>query len=873
MAGTRNKTGLDLLAGVTGCLLFCAAPALRAESGDDSNTAANVDDVPDNSAAQEIIVTAQRLRGSVDVPQPPIAVLNEDEIAGYGAGSIADLVEAIAPLTGSGSGRGGGRPVFLLNGQRISGFRELRNLPPEAIARVEVLPEEVALRFGFPATQRVVNFILKDNYSAITAEANAGVPWQGGYATSQIEANVLRIDGPARVTFGIEASDSSGLTEAERGVSSIDPLAVAGDVDAAAYRSLVADTSSLQLDAGWSTGLGDEGGDGTLSLTGAITRSASLRLNLNGPSRSPPMTLTDVRNAGLFRSFDLPPAGFSLRTTASKSVGFELGAAMTRRLGDWDLAGTASWVHAKASTTSTGNAGSAGLPVAAPLGAVSMELDAAQLQAAGSGTPLPANRAFSNTEAAAALVTLTGRPADLPAGEVTMVVKAGYDWNDIASRTIVSPAMSRVLGREADAADTAADTGADTGAALVRGDTSFGVTLGVPLTSRRRAFLEPVGDISLDLSAAVQHLSDFGLLTTASAGVNWGVTPRLAFSSSFTHREAAPTLAQLGAPRLVTAGATVYDYAAQATVLVDVVTGGNPDLAQERQDDWKFAVNYDLPVFDRSRVIVELFDETSRNVSTGFPVLTAAVEAAFGDRVIRDDEGQLLAVDRRPVTFAKQQGRRLRYGVSLSDPISHPSSRQPDARQPSARQPGARQPGGAGEGHRGGRTGTPSGERGGRWTFGLYHTIRFVQDVLVATDGPLLNLLDGDAIADDPVARHAFDLEGGLFHKGFGLRLSANYLGRSSIEGQSGAVADGGGLTFDPILLLDARLFVDLGQQRRLTDRWSLLRNSRVAIRIDNVFAAQQRVTDADGQVPLVYRPDFANPAGRFIEVELRKQF
>lgn len=70
---------------------------------------------------------------------------------------------------GSARGRGGERPITLLNGQRVSGFRELRDIPSEAIARVEILPEEVALRYGYRADQKVVNIVLRPRFRSTVA--------------------------------------------------------------------------------------------------------------------------------------------------------------------------------------------------------------------------------------------------------------------------------------------------------------------------------------------------------------------------------------------------------------------------------------------------------------------------------------------------------------------------------------------------------------------------------------------------------------------------------------------------------------------------------------------------------------------------------
>jgi hypothetical protein len=42
---------------------------------------------------------------------------------------------------------------------------------------------------------------------------------------------------------------------------------------------------------------------------------------------------------------------------------------------------------------------------------------------------------------------------------------------------------------------------------------------------------------------------------------------------------------------------------------------------------------------------------------------------------------------------------------------------------------------------------------------------------------------------------------------------------------------------------------------------------------VDNLFDARQRVTDSNGEVPLSYQAFLLDPAGRFIEFEIRKIF
>src|SRR4030095_5025969 len=108
--------------------------------------------------------------------------LTSRDIRATGATSISELLDALAPQIGSARGRGGEAPVLLLNGRRISACRELRDIPPEAIERVDILPEEVALKYGYRADQRVVNFVLRRRFFSTVARADGTLATAGGYA-------------------------------------------------------------------------------------------------------------------------------------------------------------------------------------------------------------------------------------------------------------------------------------------------------------------------------------------------------------------------------------------------------------------------------------------------------------------------------------------------------------------------------------------------------------------------------------------------------------------------------------------------------------------------------------------------------------------
>jgi hypothetical protein len=193
-----------------------------------------------------------------------------------------------------------------------------------------------------------------------------------------------------------------------------------------------------------------------------------------------------------------------------------------------------------------------------------------------------------------------------------------------------------------------------------------------------------------------------------------------------------------------------------------------------------------------------------------------------------------------------------------------------EARQGGEGTQGAGRGGGGGRGGGAGRFGR-RGDGQGRWNLGLYHSIEFENEVLVAPGGPVLDQLDGQAIGSG-IPRHKIELEGGLFYKGLGLRLSGDYQSATRIDGTG--LPGSQDLFFDDIATFDLRAFVNLEQQEWLAgDTPGFWKGARLSLRVDNLFDARQRVTDASGAVPVSYQPLLTDPLGRTFEIEFRKLF
>ena len=811
---------------VSAVALAClSGPAFAADPG--------APPAPDVSESTDIVVTAERLSGAVISDVPPIAELDEKAVESYGASSITELLSALAPQTGPGRGRGGGGPVVLLNGQRISGFGELRDLPPEAIQRVQILPEEVALQYGYSADQRVVNFILKDNFRAVTIDAEYGSATSGARRESEVQGTLVRIGKTGRLTMGGTYQTGTSVLESQRNI--IQRSATFPFADAGLYRTLLPGSDSIKLNGVLNRKLTD---------TVSATFNASWQRDTSNVLLGVPTATLTSGGQTLTRGF-LPTLARGTTTDALHG-----GLTVNGNISKWTWTLTGNYDRSITRTLTDRGVDATALQVLASAPGTTFNPFAPTI-----GSPLPylaRDTARLQTDTTNGIYTLSGSLLQLPAGPVRTTLRGGFATTRLASQSVRSGiAQSTRLSRD---------------------EANGRINIDIPLANRDRDVAAALGKLSINANIAYRKLSDFGGLTSFGYGLNWQPVEGVTILASAIGADTEPGIGDLGNPVLVTPGIPTYDYTRGETVLVGRISGGNAALVSERQRDIKLSANYQPQSLKGLTIGVDYFRNRSTNPVAGFPTLTPDIEAAFPDRVTRDATGRLTGIDGRSINFAATRSDVVRVGFTFQKEFGQPAAGRGPGGVGGGPLPGTvvRSGGPGGGGGFGGPGGFGRGGDGGRWTIALYDNIRFRDEVQIRSGLPALDLLGGDATGGSGGSpRHSFDLDGGWFNKGIGLRVTGSYQSGSVVTGSTAAST----LRFGDLATLNVNAFLNFDNRKKLIEDVPFLKGARLRLSVQNVFDKIRDVRDGTGLVPLSYQPGYLDPRGRYIELDFRNRF
>ncbi|MDG2530747.1 TonB-dependent receptor plug domain-containing protein [Caulobacter endophyticus] len=826
-------------------------------------------------------------RGKTDSPVEPEVSLDEAAIKAYGAGSVAELMTMLEPLTVSSRGRGGEGPVTLVNGQRISGFQEIAGLPPEAVQRMDILREEAALAYGYRADQRVVNLILKKDFRSLNLEDEFRFATEGGRTFNEQKGNLFKVDADARWTVNVRYRRETPLYEAERDIvrTSSTPYDIQGNIGTAtgpeldpalsALAGSVVTVASVPASfAGGAPSLADfvagAGRAATDDLTasrtllargeegavqGSYTRNLVLGAlgnvtttfsgNVESTSRVSFNGLTGVslalkadspyspfaRDVALYRYLDVPD-GLRRKTDTDK---FEAGMTALGMMAGWrwtfagnyDLTDTANRTGRGLDTAAYRAAVAASDPQVDPFGPIPTGL----LRYAAQDT------ADSITTNAKAELTMNGTVAQLPAGRLRATVKGGVDSRKVEAESVRSGVFTRrTLTRDRGTLSASADA---------------------PL-AERDGVLGFLGGVSVNGNLLYEQFSDIGGLMTAGGGLSWSPVKRMNLSLNYSTEEGEPSPQQVNDPVLLTPNVAMYDFATNQTVNVTRIEGGNPNLGADSRQVVKLGFNY--RPFEKRELSLWGNYTASRveDQIASFPAVSPELEAAFPSRFVRDATGRLTSVDTRPVNFAHADRQELRWGLNYNLRWGGPPPAAPGGR-----------PGGGGQAGGPGFMMRPGGQPGqGFLNVSLNHLWR-LQDEVVIRDGMTpLDLLDGASLGRrGGTPRHEVNLQANLAKDGLGCGLRSAWRSATWVDGGP----RGDDLFFADIPTVSLSGFADLGQRKDLVQRYDWLKGSRVTLAVDNLFDEKQQVRDDQGRTPQAYQEDYMDAMGRTVRLSLRK--
>jgi hypothetical protein len=543
---------------------------------------------------EEIVVTAPTMPwGAARVPAQ--STIDAAEIEAQAADTVLELLASLAPRTG------GAQPVFLVNGERAEGGGGIASYPPEAIERIDILPPEAALAYGYPPGQMLLNIVLKPRFQSFLAKVDGGAATQGGGGAYTANAGRITIAGKSRWSVQLRGTRKDMLLESQRTIPNRNGAFGEGD---ARYRSIVPGTQALGL---------------TVDHAGALGRFQSIvqfAADYNEGRRLLGLSLADVSAPALAPSND----GRAILRGRSSNGGASTAINVSGAAGAWLLNSTAQLAFSESRSRID-----RGFGTLAPDGS-----------GAAAAIGFGHNDSRTRTRNASAQIIASRPVAQLPGGAAQLNLQLGVAANSAITHTTDAPVFRSA-----------------------RRNASGRMALTVPVNSAIGGLLPEIGVFSINLSGGgtlangevPQTQFDYGFGWSPAHGINLNVSRGISSTP--------PLSDLLAAPLVETPNVRVYDFVTGERAEVVSVTGGNADLLVARTStlDLRLAL---YPSFAKGLTLQTLFRRMVVRDAVGtFPALTSAVEEAFPARIFRDGEGHLLRVDTRPINIARSASETL----------------------------------------------------------------------------------------------------------------------------------------------------------------------------------------------------------------------
>ena len=377
----------------------------------------------------------------------------------------------------------------------------------------------------------------------------------------------------------------------------------------------------------------------------------------------------------------------------------------------------------------------------------------------------------------------------------------------------------------------------------------FGGGIAIPLTSNEGGPIKGIGAIDLGIDASLSDYSGLESFSNSIFTLNWRPADWLRVSGSLSTGQTPPSAELLSAPLITAPGTRYFDPLLNNTVDVVSITGGNPDLLTQDDENRRIAIEIRPRMSRLSAFTVEYTSIRNRDIITAAPPANLLLLDAFPERFDRDVSGRLIGVDFRPLNFARKSEEKLRYAFELSfESGANDNTANPETVADQPRQ-----------------FFIPS-----RLQILFSHAILLENEIVVASGYEAIDLLLPSALGfgSGGLSRHEIDLTARYGEQGIGAELS----GRYSSAGFINVVDDGEveALRFSALSTADMRFFIE---GSRISSDENFLDGMRFTLAVRNITNSRQSVRDTEGFTPLIYQPAYRDPTGRLVEVSIRKRF
>ncbi len=515
--------------------------------------------------------------------------------------------------------RNGGRPFsIIINGRRLSDISDLREVPLEALAEVEILPTTSASKYGFPVTDQILNLVLKEHFAAISADAGARVPTEGGGKTGNAALRYINIEKERRFNASASWQGTEALAARDRRHLLEDG---ADDSVLTPYRSLLPSSRILALTAGLATPVGSV----SFNISGSLNDSVSHQLSRFFQADAP----TD---AGLGSN---PANNINTRAVIDNSHAhsYQLGTSASGAINriNWSAELTGNVTRSR--TTSEPSR----------LLIVGLSHDDSATAVPDRYVPLIIS---SNSSTLGAALTANTPLIALPAGELALNARVSAETQHLSSGEGSGPSRRHSFRQSRRRIHAGAE---------------------IPILGPDLPVVGFLGNLSMSVSGDWEWISQGERLPSYNSALEWRPKDFITVSLSRSRTRSAPILVRTNDPVIYSPGVLVADLVSGEYVLVMRISGGAPDLraTSESEGTARLTVNKTFGATNGSASFEYSSVETANPVVlTAYPSIL--FQSLFPDRFARDADGRLTAIDTRPFNALSERRKVVRSNLHLS---------------------------------------------------------------------------------------------------------------------------------------------------------------------------------------------------------------